>query len=390
MLGSNFSVDKSALVAKQLRDKNGRWIEMGGLVKWYTSGIGETVGKVLDTQNNDTVSVEITSEADKGKTVTVPAGNLEAVKAKADLDVSAPASQVPNKSEEEEDNIDSFYTKITSPYNVTDSAFKNFSGYTAEEEYALQSYVYDFQGINQPLRAERSYKSSSHNGLMNILNKSVLTEPVTVWRGLFADNNVLSKLQKDSIYFDKAFTSTSSNKQVATDRINTYGSKEKKPVTLQINLPIGFKAHKFDYTINNSNRIERFADEEEVLLPPEVPFRVISMEPNADGTGYHAIVEPILTKDNSSGVTTNDEIAAELTEKAKQPTPRKKKWGLFSLSAAELSIGSSLVSNNGIIITKVTDELWEYKTATSKISYNNNSIDSFKSIDPFNLTVEEL
>jgi len=63
-------------------------------------------------------------------------------------------------------------------------------------------------------------------------------------------------------------------------------------------------------------------------------------------------------------------------------------WSSFEKSAAELSIGSKLSNSNGIILEKVSDETWEYKSITNKISYNNQSIDSFKSIDSITFSVE--
>lgn len=63
-------------------------------------------------------------------------------------------------------------------------------------------------------------------------------------------------------------------------------------------------------------------------------------------------------------------------------------WSSFDKSAAELSVGSKLSNSNGIILEKVSDEIWEYKTAASKISYNNNSIDALKSIESITFNVE--
>lgn len=63
-------------------------------------------------------------------------------------------------------------------------------------------------------------------------------------------------------------------------------------------------------------------------------------------------------------------------------------WSACENSAEELPIGSKLFSQNGIIISKISSELWEYKTSFNTISYNNCSIDNFKTIEAIEFNVE--
>ncbi len=411
----NSSDAKSARVKYQLRDRKGRWIEMGGLVK-YTDGSDVMTGIVTDVPEeyaqDKLVSVKINTPNHKyfGEEILLQSKYIEAISEKATLD--SISEDLPDTSENEDssDNnnnknnddsdifsphdYDSDYDEdgyneqdwskdtpiksnqpdengFTSKYTVKDSAYKNFPGYTGEDEYALQHYVYEYESINTPMRKGYSNGGIIAKKLDEILDKSPLAEPVSVYRGMWASPDLFKKMKKDSIYFDKAFTSTSSNTKVPGSILSQRSISGNKdvPIIFEMNLPKGFKAHKFDYTINNSNRIERFESEEEVLLPANTAFRITSMELVSKDLGYKVSVEPILTKFNSVGVETNDDEAIKMSEEAQK---KPKKWGLFNLNAEELEIGSKLInSNDSIIIEKVSDEIWEYKTASNKISYNN-------------------
>jgi hypothetical protein len=63
-------------------------------------------------------------------------------------------------------------------------------------------------------------------------------------------------------------------------------------------------------------------------------------------------------------------------------------WSSLDTTASQLAIGTKLTNSNGIILEKVSDEIWEYQTDANKISYNNRSIDCFKSIDSITFNVE--
>lgn len=79
------SAERKAAVKKQLRDKKGRWIEMGAKVKFLFNG-KETTGTVVGFKDSS-VSVEtIDPDTKKTSLIKVPANKVENLNAKASLD----------------------------------------------------------------------------------------------------------------------------------------------------------------------------------------------------------------------------------------------------------------------------------------------------------------
>src|SRR5215217_2696570 len=103
MATGNSKSTKSARVKLQLRDKKGRWIEMGGGVKWYSPNLGKFMfGTVVDATPEGKAVVEVknpnANSEEKIFTLTIPPSQLEKIKAKASLgsnanDVVAPTSE---------------------------------------------------------------------------------------------------------------------------------------------------------------------------------------------------------------------------------------------------------------------------------------------------------
>src|SRR4030095_9284209 len=83
---------RRALVKLQLRDKKGRWIEMGGGVKWYSSKRKKIIaGTVVGTSgNNALVRLNKENPTHEPELVKVPAHNIEVVDSKASLNPKAP------------------------------------------------------------------------------------------------------------------------------------------------------------------------------------------------------------------------------------------------------------------------------------------------------------
>ena len=81
----NISKEKRrALVKLQLRDKNGRFVEMGSGVKWFSSNFGKEVsGEVVDGSGSNAI-VRLNKESG-GKLVSVPAKNITVIDSKASL-----------------------------------------------------------------------------------------------------------------------------------------------------------------------------------------------------------------------------------------------------------------------------------------------------------------
>ena len=77
---------RRALVALQLRDKKGRWIEMGGGVKWYSSRLKKNVaGTVVGTKGENAL-VRMNKDSDANESlVQVAAHNTEVIESKASI-----------------------------------------------------------------------------------------------------------------------------------------------------------------------------------------------------------------------------------------------------------------------------------------------------------------
>jgi isopentenyldiphosphate isomerase len=100
---------RRALVALQLRDKNGRFIEMGKGVKWYSTKHKSVVSGVVEDGKDSRAAVRMTTGPDKGRLVYVEASQIEVIESKAslkpqgapaaksgDADASAPSATIPN------------------------------------------------------------------------------------------------------------------------------------------------------------------------------------------------------------------------------------------------------------------------------------------------------
>jgi hypothetical protein len=90
---------RRALVALQLRDKKGRFIDMGKSVKWYSAKHKAEVGGVVEDGEGTRAIVRMTTGPDKGKLVHVEASQIEVIESKASLN-PADAPEVPGTSKE--------------------------------------------------------------------------------------------------------------------------------------------------------------------------------------------------------------------------------------------------------------------------------------------------
>ena len=111
---------RRALVKLQLRDKNGRWIEMGGGVKWYSSKRKKVIsGTVVGTSGNSAlVRLNKENPTHEPELVKVPAHNIEVVDAKASLKskgAEAPSSDQTPEFEKPE-AVGRVESKISTPY----------------------------------------------------------------------------------------------------------------------------------------------------------------------------------------------------------------------------------------------------------------------------------
>jgi superfamily I DNA/RNA helicase len=131
----NMSAEKRrALVKLQLRDKHGRWIEMGGGVKWFSSKLKKEVGGTVVGSKGQNALVRMNDSHGKpiqtGNPIPVPAHTLEVVDAKASLDLPDQPSHADTPQFEKPDVV----AKVD-PVNATDtqSAERKLSEVSAEE-----------------------------------------------------------------------------------------------------------------------------------------------------------------------------------------------------------------------------------------------------------------
>ncbi len=105
----NMSASKRrALVKLQLRDKNGRWIEMGRGVKWYSSKRKKEIGGTVVGSQGDYALVRLNKEnpTHEPALVKVPARHIEVVSSKATLsDPKAPKSNLETPEFEEPEAV---------------------------------------------------------------------------------------------------------------------------------------------------------------------------------------------------------------------------------------------------------------------------------------------
>lgn len=85
------SLHRSARVKLQLRDKHGRWIEMGGGVKWFSSRFGKEIGGTVEGTSGSKALVRLSTgdPKKKGALVSVEAHQIEVVDSKAHLNLKA-------------------------------------------------------------------------------------------------------------------------------------------------------------------------------------------------------------------------------------------------------------------------------------------------------------
>ena len=118
---------RRALVALQLRDKNGRFIDMGKSVKWFSSPHKmEVSGKVEDGEGTSAI-VRMETGPEKGKLVKVQASQIEVIESKASLD---PKGTAPNPTTEKTSleipnpKNDPDYDATMEKYSLPEGTFK--------------------------------------------------------------------------------------------------------------------------------------------------------------------------------------------------------------------------------------------------------------------------
>ena len=126
---------RRALVALQLRDKNGRFIDMGKSVKWYSSKHkSEVTGTVEDGEGTRAI-VRMSTGPEKGRLVHVEANQIEVIESKATLNPeAAPEADVPSAPEAKLPNPkdDPDYEATMAKYALPETDFKPIISKTSD------------------------------------------------------------------------------------------------------------------------------------------------------------------------------------------------------------------------------------------------------------------
>lgn len=181
-----------------------------------------------------------------------------------------------------------------------DEEFGGFDAYNPAERASLEDYVGSSVMANSALRLGGDVSSMTAQtiaGMDSILDRSVLTGDAKVYRGLGANQAMLDGILAKGVMRDRAFTSTSVDKDFADSWVANTGSSAMTPIIMEINLPKGFKAHKVDYDAVGPG----FDHENEVVLPRGLEFDITDVQEytNASGQkGYRVQATPILNEKN--------------------------------------------------------------------------------------------
>lgn len=128
-LGKNSSEARRARVKLQLRDKHGRWIEMGGGVKWFSSNINKYLfGTVVDQNPDGTAKVEVQGSKTKLQ-FNISPSQLEVISSKATIPTSDKSSIAPS-----EYKADLHKTTLDKPIEKDVSVFKEIHSNPANSQ----------------------------------------------------------------------------------------------------------------------------------------------------------------------------------------------------------------------------------------------------------------
>jgi len=151
---------------------------------------------------------------------------------------------------------------------------------TSEERFAVMNYSSgDVEFFpNDELRRDQKLSAAKTRivkNLDNIINQYPLPAPLTVYRGMYINDDFFGRIGQQKRFLDKGFISTSRSSTVANDfvmsseTIGWSGTQGGKPVLMKIKLPKGFKAAPVERMVASG-----YEDQREVLLPRNTVFTV--------------------------------------------------------------------------------------------------------------------
>ena len=115
--------------------------------------------------------------------------------------------------------------------------------------------------------------------LRRVVERSVVTEKMTVYRGITSKNTQYENIAVGDIITEPGFSATSKSIKVATSTTFIGSQEAFKPVLFEIQVPKGHPGLDIEATYRDFGNLGRLVfNEQEVLLPSGTKFKVVSIE----------------------------------------------------------------------------------------------------------------
>jgi ADP-ribose pyrophosphatase YjhB (NUDIX family) len=176
--------------------------------------------------------------------------------------------------------------------------------YTPEDEKALVNFKDHFMEIGEHLRGSAEHAFADAGPIIHDLDaliaKSQLKEDLTTYRGFVTlDPKVIESLVPGTLMYEKSFTSTSLDPNIAADSLDlgplVEAPKNHAPgmappevehsVIVKFNLPKGSYGHQINYDGLSDNEYKQDSHEKEVILPRAYNYEIKHVEDGTDAQG---------------------------------------------------------------------------------------------------------
>lgn len=176
--------------------------------------------------------------------------------------------------------------------------------YSSQDEEALVNFKDNFMEIGEHLRgsAEHAFPNAGEiiHGLDDLIGKSKLTEDLTAYRGFVTlDPKVIESLKPGTLMYEKSFTSTSLDMNIALDALElgplVEAPKNHAPgmappevehsVIVKFELPKGSYGHQINYEGLSNKTYKQDAHEKEVILPRAFNYEIKEVSDGTDAQG---------------------------------------------------------------------------------------------------------
>jgi hypothetical protein len=296
----------------QIRDKYGRWIQMGGAVTFTTDhpNFGRISGTGLFEGGSrpDYAMIRVKNHASLEDGVyEVAAGDMEAVK--AIIPENAPGLIEAKK-------LDAADGVSANPVAKSPTEAVSNKELTDKERQALMWFTDDgYAAASNKLRRKKDISEDDQASLdtvLDLIESSKATEDRVIYRGIAAragEDNRYKHLEVGDVFIDPGIGSASPKQKVAETFANfyEYDPDIKARVVFVINVPKGKSAFDIPEDAHTYSR-----SEPETLLPPETSIKVTGIE-ERDGIKYITgdIVETPIEASQNKDLTGFTKIGAQ-------------------------------------------------------------------------------